>query len=107
MTGWGRSASAAAGALLLSSSLAAAGARTIEIAGFKFNAPDGTVHVGDTVTFVNKDVVPHTATRAGGWWDSGALAKGASWVLKADTAGTFDYACKFHPNMKAKLVVEP
>jgi plastocyanin len=39
-----------------------------------------TVHIGDTVVWVNKDLIPHTAT-AGGGFDPKVLAAGASFRL--------------------------
>lgn len=79
---------------------------TVAIGGFKF-VPDLTrARVGDTIVFVNRDVVPHTATQTSSGWDSGTLAKDMSWSIKLETAGTFEYHCRFHPGMKATLAVE-
>ena len=59
---------------------------------------------GDTVTWTNRDVVPHTVTADGGAWDSGAIEGGRSWshvVTRADSAG---YVCRFHAGMAARFV---
>lgn len=65
-----------------------------------------TVHVGDTVQWSNADFVAHTATARNGAWDVMIPAHGnASVVL--DRAGTFDYYCKFHPNMTGQITVAP
>jgi plastocyanin len=64
------------------------------------------VHVGDTVVWVNKDVIPHTATAKGGSFDSKALAAGASWRLTVKAKGATDYACLFHPTMTARIEAE-
>src|SRR5712664_2773923 len=62
--------------------------------------------VGDTIEWINKDVFAHTATARNGDWDVTLLPnKTVTSVLKK--AGTTDYYCRFHPNMKATLVVEP
>jgi len=62
--------------------------------------------VGDTVTWINKDVFAHTATATNGDFDvTLPPKKSATSVLKK--AGTIDYYCRFHPNMKATLKVEP
>jgi plastocyanin len=50
-------------------------------------------------------VVPHTATSAGSF-DSKSIAPGASWKQLARKAGQYDVVCRFHPGMKAKLVVQ-
>src|SRR5262245_28091107 len=61
--------------------------------------------VGDTVEWINKDLVPHTATSKMGGFDSGAIEPGKSWKYTLKRAGDFEYSCTFHPNMKAMLHV--
>ncbi|WGD50485.1 cupredoxin family copper-binding protein [Bradyrhizobium sp. CB1650] len=62
--------------------------------------------VGDTIEWVNKDVFAHTATAKNGDFDvTLPPKKSATFVLKK--AGTADYYCRYHPNMKATLKVEP
>jgi plastocyanin len=61
---------------------------------------------GDTVEWINKDIFAHTATARNSDWDvTLPPKKSATWVLKK--AGTVDYYCRFHPNMKATLIVAP
>ena len=58
---------------------------------------------GDTVTWTNRDIVPHTVTVDGDSWDSGMIAGGGTWshvVTAADTAG---YVCRFHAGMSARF----
>jgi plastocyanin len=63
--------------------------------------------VGDTIAWINKDVVAHTATaQQGGAFDV-MLPAGKSGSLVVNKAGTFPYFCRFHPNMKATLTVAP
>jgi plastocyanin len=67
---------------------------------------DTPAKVGDTIEWINKDVLVHTATARNGDWDiSLPPKKSGSLVLKK--AGMVDYYCRFHPNMKATLAVEP
>ena len=63
-------------------------------------------HRQDTIEWTNKDIVAHTATARNGDFDV-ALSpnKTGSFVLK--NAGAVDYYCRFHPNMKASLKIEP
>jgi plastocyanin len=62
--------------------------------------------VGDTIEWINKDVFAHTATAKSGDFDVNLPPKkSATFVLKK--AGTVDYYCRYHPNMKATLKVEP
>ncbi len=60
--------------------------------------------IGDAVVWVNKDIVAHTATVKGGWDVTIEAGKAARLVLKK--AGTFEYYCRFHPNMTGKLNVQ-
>jgi plastocyanin len=76
----------------------------VEIADFVYLKPAVNAKVGDTIEWVNKDIVDHTATEKQKLWDvSMATGKAGQVVMKK--AGTFDYYCRYHPNMVAKLVV--
>jgi plastocyanin len=86
---------------------AAADAVAVEIKDFAFNPPEITVPVGGSVTWTNGDTVPHTATGLDrDALQSGAIAPGESFTQAFDTAGTVEYFCEFHPNMKGSIVVE-
>ena len=79
---------------------------TVLISEFKFQPATLTVNAGEIVEWKNADIYPHTATAADGRaFDSGSIAKGASWQFRASKKGTYDYLCTFHPNMKARLIV--
>ncbi len=100
------SASESAPAASESDSAAATGA-AIEIKNFAFNPTPIEIPVGGSVTWTNGDNVPHTATgldRAA--LQSGAISFGNSFTQEFGTAGSFDYFCEFHPNMKGTIVVE-
>jgi plastocyanin len=61
--------------------------------------------VGDTVEWVNKDVLAHSATARNGDFDVMLPPnKTGSFVLKK--AGSVEYYCRFHPNMKAVLKID-
>jgi plastocyanin len=62
--------------------------------------------VGDTIELINKDVFAHTATARSGDFDV-TMPPNKTMTLVLKKAGTVDYYCRFHPNMKATLVVEP
>jgi plastocyanin len=67
---------------------------------------EASAKVGDTIEWINKDILAHTATARNGDWDvTMPPKKTVTSVLKK--AGTVDYYCRFHPNMKATLVVAP
>jgi plastocyanin len=94
-------------ALLLGASVSAQAA-TIQITmeNLVISPAEASARVGDTIEWINKDVFAHTATARNGDWDvTMPPKKTVSSVLKK--AGTIDYYCRFHPNMKATLTVAP
>lgn len=79
---------------------------TIEIRGMEFHPAVLTVAVGDTVAWINRDIVPHTATAGGRTkWDTGQLLQGQSGRYVARRPGVARYACTLHPTMHGKLVI--
>jgi plastocyanin len=84
---------------------AVAARHVISIDGMQFAPASLTVRRGDSVVWVNRDPVPHTATAAGGF-DSKAIEPGKSWTYVAARRGRFAYLCTFHPTMTATLVVD-
>lgn len=84
----------------------AARTHTITMEGLKFVPESITVGVGDTVVWVNKDLVAHTATSPTGAFDSKMIAPDKSWRLTVRTPGEFAYVCTYHVTMKATLRVK-
>jgi plastocyanin len=84
----------------------AAGATAdVSIADFAFDPAELRIAAGTTVTWTNRDTVPHTATAGDGSFDTGAIDPGASASHTFDAPGTFAYACAFHPNMTGTIIV--
>lgn len=79
---------------------------TVTIEGVRFQPDHLTVARGDTVVWVNKDLVPHTATSESGGFDSGTIPAGGSWEYTVRQKGEFAYTCTYHPTMKATLNVK-
>ncbi len=78
---------------------------TITIDKMAFATLETHAKVGDTIAWVNKDAFVHTATARNGDWDvTIPIKKTATVVLKK--AGAIDYYCRFHPNMKGKIIVD-
>lgn len=75
----------------------------IAIKGFRFQPEKLEVEVGDTVIWTNEDIVPHIVTAEK--IKSKSMDKGESWSLKVKQKGDFPYICRFHPTMKAELIV--
>ena len=96
-------------ALLLPGAIAVpAHAATIQVvmADMEISPAEVSAKVGDTIEWINKDVLVHTATARNGDFDVMMPAKKTvTSVVKK--AGRIEYYCRFHPNMKAVLVVAP
>ena len=78
----------------------------IEIADFAYKPSRFTLNVGDTVVWLNKDIAPHTATALDGSWDTGTLKRAGHAAVVFKSPGRYDYFCRFHPMMKAQLIVK-
>ena len=95
-------------ALVFAAMVVPAHAATIEITmeNLVISPAEVSAKVGDTIAWINKDVFAHTATAKNGDFDvTQPPKKTVTSVLKK--AGTVEYYCRFHPNMKATLVVAP
>ena len=68
------------------------------------------VSVGDTVTWTNDDVQPHTVSSGenatpSGLFESGIMAPGATFQHTFTEAGEYPYFCLLHPNMVGTVSV--
>lgn len=75
-----------------------------------FRHQDLAVAVGVSVTWTNKDNVPHTVTAGApgaesGVFDSGVINQGGSFSFTFDREGTFPYFCKIHTSMQGTVTV--
>jgi len=95
------------GALAFALSAASALAATIEVTIDKlvFSPASIQARVGDTIEWVNKDVIAHTATVKGGW--DVMIPPKSKGKVTLKTPGAADYYCRFHPNMKGHVDVAP
>lgn len=87
---------------------AEAGARhhRIEVGDLFFRPAEADVAPGDTITWLNVGVVPHTVTAADAAWDSGELAPGQRFTLVVGAPGDTPYVCRYHPTMNGRLVAD-
>lgn len=76
---------------------------TVDIRQFKFAPADIEIPAGGTVTFVNHDLAPHTAT--GESFDTGLLRQGEHKEIVFPATGVFPYYCKFHRHMTGRIIV--
>ncbi|HKN30561.1 MAG TPA: amicyanin [Roseiarcus sp.] len=72
----------------------------------KFDPPQVSAHVGDTIEWVSSDFVAHTATARNKNWDVAIPAKGVGHVI-LDHPGDVDYFCRYHPFMTGRISVAP
>ena len=95
-------------ALVFAAMVIPAHAATIEITmeNLVISPAEVSAKVGDTISWINKDVFALTATAKNGDFDV-TLAPKASATSVLKKAGTVEYYCRYHPNMKATLKVEP
>ena len=84
---------------------AAAPAAVIHIHNFAFVPATLTVPAGTTVTVINDDDEPHTATAVDKSFDSEAIDTNGKWTHAFAAPGRFAYFCEMHPMMKGTIVV--
>jgi len=86
---------------------AASPATAISIDNFTFNPQSLTVKAGTTVTWTNKDDIPHgIAATNNAFKRSQALDTDDSYSFTFTTPGTYQYFCYVHPHMTGTIVVE-
>jgi plastocyanin len=78
----------------------------VNIDNFSFSPPTITVKAGTTVTWTNRDDIPHTVVADDKSFKSKVLDTGEKFTFTPTKPGTYGYFCSIHPKMTAKLVVE-
>ena len=82
-------------------------ANAISIDNFSFTPPTLIVKAGTTVTWTNKDDIPHGIGSANNAFKKGpALDTDDSYSFTFTTPGTYQYFCYIHPHMVGTIVVE-
>jgi plastocyanin len=78
----------------------------VEIRGMAFHPQALVVRRGDTIDWINRDIVPHraTSTRNAGW-GTGPLLQGKSGQYVPLSEGEEPYFSEQHPDMLGKLIV--
>ncbi len=84
----------------------AEGTREVRMANFKFEPAELTVKVGQSVTWRNQDTAKHDAFSEENGLDTNDIGKDGTVTFQPDKAGTIDYICSIHPQMKGKLIVK-
>ena len=82
-------------------------ANTVTIDNFSFTPAAVTVKAGTTVTWTNKDDIPHgIGATNNAFPKSKALDTDDSYSFTFTTPGTYQYFCYLHPKMVGSIVVE-
>ena len=83
-------------------------AKTVEVKIDNFNFAPGTftVAAGTTVTWTNRDDIPHTVVSTDGVFKSKVLDTDEKFSYTFDKAGTYPYFCSIHPKMTGTVVVQ-
>lgn len=79
---------------------------SVEITDYDFSPRDLTIKTGTTITWTNRDSVPHDATDQASDWGTGFLSQGESASVTFESPGVYEYECTIHPNMTGTLNVE-
>jgi plastocyanin len=83
-------------------------ASAISIDNFTFTPQTLTLNAGTTVTWTNKDDIPHgIASANNAFAKSKALDTDDSYSFTFTIPGTYKYFCYIHPHMTGTIVVQP
>lgn len=104
--GWIVVVSGEASAASIASAAISPSHHTVEVRGFNFVPQSTVVSAGDTIVWINRDIVPHAITAEGGLWPPHVLQEGQSWEMVVEQGGTYPYFCLFHPQMRGLLATE-
>jgi len=78
----------------------------VKIDNFIFGPETLKVSVGATVTWTNRDDIPHTVVSTTGAFKSKVLDTDEKFSFTFSKPGTYPYFCSIHPKMTGKVVVQ-
>ena len=85
--------------------MAPAGAE-VKIDNFSFTPQVITVKAGTTITWTNRDDIPHTVVSVDFLFKSKTLDTDDTFQFTPAQPGTYPYFCSIHPKMTGKIIVE-
>jgi len=91
-----------------SHSVAAADSSTVavQIDNFSFTPQEVKVKAGVTITWTNRDDIPHTVVSNDEAFKSKALDTDDKFTTTLTRPGTYSYFCSIHPKMQGRIIVE-
>jgi amicyanin len=78
----------------------------VKIDNFSFGPTELAVTAGTTITWTNRDDIPHTVVSTDKVFRSKVLDTNEQYSFTFATPGTFQYFCSIHPKMTGKVVVK-
>ena len=78
----------------------------VKVDNFSFGPATLTVPVGTTVTWTNRDDIPHTIVSTDKVFKSKVLDTDEKFSFTFAKAGTYPYFCSIHPKMTGSVVVQ-
>lgn len=84
----------------------AAAPAEVKIDNFSFSPATLTVPVGTSVTWTNRDDIPHNVVSDDKSIKSKALDTDEKFTFTFSKPGTYSYFCSIHPKMKGTVVVQ-
>jgi plastocyanin len=82
---------------------AGAADRTVRIVLSDYGPDPVRITVGDRVTWLNADSLPHDSV--GNGWSTPLLLNGQRASVRFTTRGTYRYSCTIHPAMSGRVIV--
>jgi amicyanin len=78
----------------------------VKIDNFSFGPTELTVSAGTTVTWINRDDIPHTVVSTDKVFKSKVLDTDDKFSFTFSKPGTYPYFCSIHPKMTGKVIVQ-
>jgi amicyanin len=85
---------------------AAVASPAVHIDNFAFSPQEITVAPGATVTWVNRDDIPHNVVASNKAFRSKVMDTDQQYSFTFSTPGTYEYFCALHPHMKGTVIVK-
>jgi plastocyanin len=89
----------------LQSETSAAPDHEVTVDNFSFSPATVSVMAGTTITWTNRDDVPHTVMSAERKFKSRVLDTDERFSYRFDAPGEYPYFCSIHPKMTGRVVV--
>jgi amicyanin len=81
-------------------------AAEVHIDNFAFTPAEVTISPGTTVTWENRDDIPHNVVASNKAFRSKVMDTEQKFSFTFGTPGVYEYFCALHPHMKGKVIVK-